>query len=313
MTLESDGRGVWVSPRRVWVPAGAPVSACAAGRGCLPVTEPTSCAPPECPGSGTVFTVGSDAAAVSDFPTDHDGYQREIELLRADPSLGPIAGYLVDHPDHARREEERRRNEENDREEHARHEEDVRWVSRHRHGDRFEIGLSGTLATLAEQGGSYAGATASFGLYFQLEANESDESREDPTVMNIFFGDTFGADLRVHFLHRLDDSQAAQWITAIGVAPVLFNRFERSVVRLPTYWGTVFPEFGVILRADRDPTWYVSWEVPFSFLVHHDLAIDVAARVFIVDDWESLPPDAPDDADDPVETILMLSAGFRLP
>lgn len=46
---------------------------------------------------------------------------------------------------------------------------------------------------------------------------------------------------------------------------------------------------------------------------HRDLAIDVAARVFLVEDAESLPPDAPDDAETPLETILMLSAGFRVP
>lgn len=259
-----------------------------------------------------MYSAERDVADVSGFPTDYDGYQRELMRLRADPRLAPIATSLVDHPEHAEREAQRRQDEEGARDEQQRHEEDVRWVSRHREGDRWELGLSGDLATMAEQGGSYAGGTASFGLYYQLNHDDADETRPDGVIVNLFFGDSFGADLRVHFLHRLDGGPEATWITAVGLNPVLENRFAESVVRLPTYFGTLIPELGVIFRADRDPTWYLAWDILFSFLLAHDLAMDVAARVFLVGDWETLPEDAPEDAEDPVETMFMLSVGFRL-
>ncbi len=156
------------------------------------------------------------------------------------------------------------------------------------------------------------GGTASFSYVFLLEDDDSDEDGADDVIQNIFFGDTLGADLRVHFLHRVDAAQEAQWITAVGIAPALYNRFEHSVVRLPTFFGTAIPELGIILRADRAPTWYAAWSAPFSFLLTHDLALDVAARLFLVDDWIPKPDDE-EDASDPVEVIGQLSIGLRLP
>ena len=91
---------------------------------------------------------------------------------------------------------------------------------------------------------------------------------------------------------------------ALGAAAALY---------VMPFAGPTIPELGVIFRSDRDPTWYASWELPFSFLIDHDVAFDVAARFFVVDEWIELPDDAPEDSDDPAEIILMLSAGFRLP
>jgi len=81
---------------------------------------------------------------------------------------------------------------------------------------------------------------------------------------------------------------------------------------MPSLVSLIAPEVGVILRPDLDPTWYVAFDAPFSFLIHHDVAIDITPRVFVVDDWIPPPADAPD-GDDPAEVILMLSAGLRLP
>ncbi len=131
--------------------------------------------------------------------------------------------------------------------------------------------------------------------------------------MNFFMGDLLGAEVRAHFLYRADTVQEAEWITAVGISPVFSNRAGESIVRVPTYIGTVLPELGVIFRADRDPTWYAAWELPFSFLLDHDVAFDLVGRFFVVDEWIELPNDAPEDSEDPAELIFMLNAGFRLP
>ncbi len=309
MWLSGDAPGVWITPRRIWAPAAQePLSACGAGR-CLPIVDRASCEVPECPGGGMTFAVAEDLVPVGAFPRDYGGYTQEVERLRADARLSGLG--LSSHPEESARAEQRRREEEARRREEQRHREPVRWVSAHRERDRLELSLFGSVATLAEAGGSFAGGTATLSLVFLLDDDESDETDRGDTIMNVFFGDTMGADLRVHFLYRLDAAQEAEWITAVGVAPALGNRYADSAVRLPTFFGTLLPELGMILRADRSPTWYAAWSAPFSFLASHDLAIDLAARVFVVDDW--IPKPDVEDADDPVEAIFMLSAGFRLP
>lgn len=311
--LEGELPGVWISSRALYTPldASAALSVCAEP-GCAPVGERRTCAPPECPGHGTLLVVARDVALVPPFPRDYGGYTRELDALRNDPRLASLAPHLVTHPEHAAREEQASRAREAQSREESRYRESVRWVSGHRHRERLELSLLGSIATLAEAGGSYAGVTAtgSFGfLLRERDANEDDD--KDALLLGILVGDVLGAELRAHWLQRLDASQEAAWMVAVGVGPLLANRFERSVVRLPTMMGVLMPEVGAIFRADRDPTWYVGWSAPFSFLVTHDVAIDVTPRVLVVDEW--IPKPHPDAEDDPAEVVFMLSAGLRLP
>lgn len=312
MWLGGQAPGVWIGPRQLWAPTAGEqaLSACAPAGGCAPIVERTSCAAPACPGSGAVLVVAEEVA-VAAFPQDYDGFTRELEALRADPRLAALHPYLSTHPEHSERESARARHEEARRREERRHAESVRWVSEHRRGDRFELSLSGGAATLEHAGGAFLGGTAGLALAFWVDDDDADESDDEDTILNIFLGDTLGAELRVHFLHRVDGGQEAEWFTAVGIAPVLTNRFERSVVRLPTFFGTIAPELGVMFRADRDATWYVAWTMPFSFLITHDLALDLVPRLFVVDDW--IPKPDPDADSDPAELVFMLSAGFRIP
>lgn len=312
MSLFGEAPGVWVAPNQIYAASEADyISACAPGRGCARVVEATSCRAPRCPGAGSLHTVAENLAEVSLWPTDHDGHHHELELLRRDPRLADLP--MSDHPDHEAWEARRERAEAAGRDERLRHEESVRWVSRHRdEGERLELAFGTSIATLSETGGVYAGASASAGLVYLLDSHDA-AAEDDEAVWNFFFGDVLGAELRAHFLYRLDGTQAAEWMTLVGVGPVLENRFEHSVVRIPTYIGLLLPEFGVALRADRDATWYVAWSAPLRLLVHHDLAVDFVGRVFVVDEWEELAPTAPEDAADPVEVIVALSVGLRLP
>ncbi len=312
MSIAGESAGVWLSGDRVFGPNGAFLSACAPGHGCAPVVATEACAAPACPGSGSVYRVDRSIARVGDWPTDVEAYEREREVLAADPAIAAL-GIVTPHPDHAAWQSRRADRDRALERERRRHAEPVRWVSDHREdGERWELALSGAVATLTETPGTWLGGTASLGLVYYVDADDA-EDEEDEFIMNFFMGDVVGAELRAHFLYRADTDQEAEWITAVGVAPVMANRAGDTVVRVPTYVGTVLPELGVILRPDRGATWYAAWELPFSFLVDHDLAIDVAARFFVIDEWVEPPADAPEDAEDPAEIILMLGAGFRLP
>jgi hypothetical protein len=315
MGLGAEGAGIWVSPRRLWLPTlgdtSSLLSVCAQGRGCVPIASQETCAPPSCPGGGPVLVADRDLAPVGDFPRDREGYSRELESIRASPQYAAVHPYLVEHPDHYAHLENVRRSEEAAARERSRHSESTRWTSPYRDGDRLELSLSASVASLVEADGTYWGGTAGAAYVFLLDANDADD-QGDEGIFNLLFGDTLGGELRVHFLYRVDTQQEAEWITAIGFSPLLVNRFEQSIVRLPTLMGTVMPEVGLILRADRDPTWYVGWSLPFSLLVGHDVAFDIAARIFLVDEWIELAPED-ESTEDPAEAIVMLSAGFRMP
>jgi hypothetical protein len=313
MWLRGESPGVWVGPRALWTPSTGhdPLSACASGHACVPITEHRSCTVPECPGDGFVHTVATDVARVGAFPQDYGGYQHEIEELRADTRLSSIAGNFRDHPQHAEQLAARQRAEEAQRREEERHRESVRWVSDYRRGDRWELSLQGSLATLAQIGGSFAGGTAGLSFVFLEESDDADEHDEESSVLGALFGDTLGAELRVSALARIDGGQEAQWFASVGIAPMFVNRYEHTVVRLPSFIGTIAPEIGAIFRSDRDPTWYVGWSAPVSFLLTHDVALDVTPRLLLVDDW--IPKPSPDSDDDPAEVVVMLSAGLRLP
>jgi hypothetical protein len=312
--LRGEIAGVWVGPRRMWVPATGEevLSVCGPRGGCAPVVSQDACAVPACPGDGTVLMVERDVASVGDYPQDYDGYRRELQTLREDPALTSIHGHLRDHPDHGRREGERARREHSEARERSRRQESVRWVSTYRDHDRLELSFTADAATMFENGGSFLGGTATGAFVFLSDADESDDSDDDDGLFNLLVGDQIGAELRVHFLHRADGGASAEWATMVGIGPALANRFERSVLRLPTIVGTIIPEVGVALRADRDPTWYAAWSFPVSVMITHDLAFDAIVRAFWMEDWEQERTNEDGTTSDPAEGIVSISLGLRI-
>lgn len=304
MSLTAEAPAVWLGPDRVFGPAGAEVISACASR-CAPIVSHTACAPLACPASGAVYRVATPVARVSDWPTDVGGYTRELDALRADGRVAALG--LSGHPDERAWREARREDE-------ARRAEGPRWVTEHRErGDRLELSIGAAVATLLETPGSWVGGTMAADWIFLHRARDSDERDSDDSLIDAMVGDQIGASLRAHFLHRVDGGQEAEWIAAVGVGDAFYNRYERSVLRLPSFSSIVAPELGVILRSDRDATWYIAWDAPVSILLDHDVALDITPRLFIVDDWIPLPTDAPEDADDPAELIFSIGVGLRLP
>ena len=306
LTLAREAPGVWLGHDRIYGPDGyEPLSACGAG-GCAPVVRSERCRPPECPGLGRVYRVARDVGEVSDWPTDVEGYTRELGLLESASELR-----LEPHPQHVLYELEQRRRERADERERARHAESLAWISHLRsRADRIELSFSADVATFVETPGTYLGASAAIDFTFLLDSRDALVEDGERWVLSSFLGDQLGGGFRAHVLYRLDSAQEAEWTIALGIGPLFVNRVSDSVVRVPSILGIVAPEMGLILRADRDPTWYAAWAAPFSLLLDHDTALDLVARVFFIDDW-LLPP--AEGEEDPAEIILMLSAGVRLP
>lgn len=304
MSLTAEQPAVWLGPDRVFGRAGADVISACAER-CAPVVSQESCAPPACPASGTVYRVEAPVARVSGWPTDVGGYTRELDALRADSRVAAMG--LSGHPDEGAWRDARREDE-------ARRAQDPRWVTEHRErGDRLELSIGAAVATLVETPGSWVGGTVAADWIFLHRARDSDERDAGESLVDALVGDQIGASLRAHFLYRADGGQEAEWIAAVGIGDALYNRYARSVLRLPTFSSIVAPELGVILRSDRDATWYIAWDAPVSILLDHDVALDITPRFFIVDDWIPLPTDAPEDATDPAELIFSIGIGLRLP
>ncbi|MEC7520834.1 MAG: hypothetical protein VYE22_13255 [Myxococcota bacterium] len=304
LSLQAEVPAIWIAPDRAFSRAGAdPVSACA--ERCAPVVEEIACAPPACPGTGSIYRVAAPIARVSGWPTDVAGYSAELDALRGDPRVQLLG--LQSHPGEGAWREATR-------DEEARHAEDPRWVSEHRErGDRLELSIELAVATLAETPGTWVGGSVAADWIFLHRARDSDERDFGDSLVDAIVGDQIGASLKAHFLYRADRGQEAEWIAAIGIGDALYNRYERTVVRLPTFSSIVGPELGLMLRSDRDPTWYIAWDAPVSILLDHDVALDITPRFFVVDDWIPLPTDAPEDADDPAELIFQIGVGLRLP
>jgi hypothetical protein len=260
-----------------------------------------------------VFTVAREVAGVSDWPTDYDGYTREIEALRAEPRLAAIHAYFADHPELGRRQEARYRADRAIERDLAWRSESVRWVSDHRSKDRLELAFAPSAAFLSSDGAFLAGGTASAAYVYLAPASDADDDDGDDAFFNVLIGDQLGGELRVHFLHRTDGAQSGEWMTLVGIGPALANRLERSVVRMPTVVGTLVPELGLALRDDHEATWYAAWSLPVSLLLAHDVAFDAALRLFLIEDW--LPERMAEDGtiSDPTEVIISVSAGVRLP
>ena len=72
-------------------------------------------------------------------------------------------------------------------------------------------------------------------------------------------------------------------------------------VRVPSVYGTLLPEFGVMLREDLPAAWYAAWTLPFTVLLDAHVGVDVRATVIVVDDWVP---------GDDVEALVTLGVGL---
>ena len=183
---------------------------------------------------------------------------------------------------------------------------DTEWVDDDDDGLHIEVSHSiGMGAIFSEQPPSFAG-TVEIGLVGYLDRSFARDSNPIPGLM---IGDTLGLAARMTVLANGSQSNTA-WAVAVGGSPIILDRLAGEIVRLPTLLGVMAPEVGVILRSLTEPALYLAWELPFALRMDDHVAVDIAVRVYAIDDW--LAPRIEEPGVEPWEIMTTVSMGVRL-
>jgi hypothetical protein len=263
--LSGDAVGVLVARDRAFVPdSGTQALSVCAGARCAPVASSEACAVPRCPGSGVLLALAAPIADVSDLPTDRDGFNRAMNVLRGDPALASIAWSFGTHPDPEPPPAE-----------------PPYWLTPRRIEQVvWELAGYGIGGVLGSSGVGFAGGEVSGGFRFTW-----DPHGEDDDFLAIIFGDVLGIDVRVRALELMPVQGSSTWSMTLGLAPAMGYAPHHEIFRLPTFYSVLLPEIGVALREGYDASWYAGWSLPVTVLVAEHLGIEGRASVLIVDDW----------------------------
>jgi len=265
--LASDAPAVFVAPDQVWSgPVSQPPVSVCGRRGCARVVDRGSCETPACPGGGERLVLEREVADVDDFPEDLEDWKAELDAMAEDPELaGLLSQYRGSHPDDGR-DPPGWRNDDHD---------ELQW----------ELSFGPSVATASDVWQVAAGGTFGIGFRYAIEYDSYEEDEDFGGFFQTVFGDTFGADLRVH-VHAGTRAQDPDWMVAVGVAPVMLNAVGDGRFRVPALpYGLVVPELGVIAREDRPAAFYVGWNLPVAYLVSDDLGLEARGTVMMVDGW----------------------------
>ncbi len=280
LSLGADVPAVLIAPDEAWFPAStdAPLALCAGVR-CAPVREVTGCEPPRCPGTGSTARAEHAVADVETFPTDREGFGREVERLRSDGALASLAWSYGNHPEPPPGPPV-----------------PARFSVDGQRGLRWELDAQASFGVLAASDAALVGGEVSGGFRYVWQPRSSDDE-----FMMLMFGNIVGADLRVRSFALMPSQTANLWAVSIGVGPSMGIAPEHEGFRLPSIYGSLLPEFGVILRPDLGPAWYAGWSLPVTVLLDPHLGVEMRATVLVVDDWV---------AGDDVEALLTLGVGL---
>ena len=274
--LASPTTAVMIAPDRAWLAGAsgeAPLSVCA-GERCAPVRSTEACEAPRCPGSGRMVVLDRRIADVSDYPTDRDGMNREAAVMAQDAVLGQLSGWIVYQQEPPRTPP-------------------PEWGE----GVRWELAAGVGASYLAHTGVGTGELTISGGARFHIDWGTSD----DDDFFGVLMGDWLGADLRVHVLPHLRGQTFDEYAVAVGVGPVFSSTPDDEIVRLPSVWGVLIPEVGLIASGGRDVALYMQWSAAVAVLLDEHAAVEARASFMMIDDWVE---------GDPVEGILGLSVAL---
>lgn len=278
---------VLVSEDAVWAPVlpGQALSICAAGHRCVPVTSAETCAPPRCPGPGSLLLTSTPVREdVGDFPEDVDDWKEEIAAMRLDPALASLLGsYVGSHPDD--------------------HEsEPVVWVSDETEEELgYELRLGLLTGGLVTQGGAYVGAEFSAAVRYAFHKDEDDGYDDDSlSVLDTAFGDSIALELRVA-VHDLRDTQGdGKLSTSLGMGISGANVMDGGRFRIASIISAVLPELGVFFRPDYTAAFYARFSFPIAWAASDSVGLELRPSLAIVSSW----------IDGPTNEVLMdLSLG----
>lgn len=159
------------------------------------------------------------------------------------------------------------------------------WVSGDRTGFGWEASLGALGAASALRPVRDAGVSAHVGLRFNAHSSVTSGFQE--VGREVFFGDSWGAELRTHALRRSPARRPADddWSLAFGFAPALYNVLgtdtSTSRVRAPSIVGVALPEVGWAYRPDGTSSVYTAHSLSFAFLASEQAAIEASASVWV--------------------------------
>jgi hypothetical protein len=276
---------VLIAPDRAWVaPTTAqPTIVCTAAL-CRPVVRVEECTTPRCPGAGLLVHAAERVADVSDWPTDYEGYTRELDVLRVTPELAPLFAYFTAHPSSPAPPS-------------------PPWPA------RFSAsGEEWWHLELTALGGVATGLVhiSEPMWHAQLELGITFRPQEVPDEgLDVIYGTQLGAELRAHVIGNVSGQRPDDLAIFVGVAPIFAFVDYDDVFRIPPAFSWIAPEVGLVVRTDgrAQPSWYVGWSLPASVLLDSHLGIEARTSLLFIDDWYS---------GDDAEVLVTLDVGLVL-
>lgn len=256
--VEAERAAVLVGPDRAWVPegSGAAVALCSSSR-CRPILRTDTCAPPSCPGSGTLVIATEAVAGVSSFPTGRDEWYAEVQAVLMDTALRPLAPYVGSYPGGVGGSG------------------DATFFRGHE-----DFGLEGSAFAgagyLVDAAVGLPVMGASIGLRWTPRMNEP---------IRLLFGNILGLDARVTVLPNVTGQRPEDVGVLLGIAPMLAYGLPNERVRLPPTWAWLIPEVGAAFRPNQDPAAYFTWTLSLAVLADAHVGFDLRATATVIDAW----------------------------
>lgn len=272
---DASSPAVLVARTRAWIPSGVavPLSVCAPS--CQPVIETRSCAPPECPGEGTLLVTREPIADVGDYPQDRAGFERERTRLLADPELASIAWAFGTHPEPPPPPPSA-----------------LRFVPRSHHWIGWELHVGGALGGLVDASMPVGTLSASFGPRFM--PHDFDEP------LDVMYGNVHGVEARGTLVYGLDGQHPDDLMVLVGLAPAFGYAFPDERIRIPSAFAFLVPEVGAAVSTWHTATYYWAWHLDGALLLDEHVGVDLRADLVLLADWV---------APDTLATMLTLGAG----
>lgn len=176
-------------------------------------------------------------------------------------------------------------------------------------GLHLEISHLIGMGTIMTEDPPYFSATLDLDFVVYLEDESARDDRDESLWWGFFIGDTIGLAPQAMVIANGSDI-AAPWAVAVGGGLRFQNRLLGGPLRVPSILGSLLPSIGAIFRAHTATAFYLCWEAPFAIRMDRHVALDVAFRIYAIDDW--LQPRIEQPGVEPWNYVTTVSMGIRL-
>lgn len=183
------------------------------------------------------------------------------------------------------------------------------WGHGREEGLHLEVAHLIGLGAILTESPPYFAATLETAFVAYLDDEIARDDRDESFWWGFFIGDTMGFAPQAMVIANGSDI-AAPWAVAVGGRLVFQNRLRGTPVRVPSILGSLLPSIGAIFRAQTPTAFYLGWEAPFSIRFDPHVTLDVAFRIYAIDDW--LEPRVEEPGVEPWNYVMTVSMGVRL-